>query len=475
MFDPRSSRRRFLSWSGRAGIGLASAGIAEGIGGWLPAAEPTANQTALVVRNVLPTIQDALIRDGVTAAIEKNLIPAARESAYPGYFYITANGGAYGGDATWPGLDSWQMCGAYLFLGRTRMVLDYFDYVRASQRKDGNVPFAIFPETRPDGACLRGLKHPDDVFEYAPPKRDGLPASSQQKRKWIGLFKHWQNLGDPLTTLGPICYILTAAEIFDATQSRAWLRDRLPSIDAAGKYLVSRRSKNGLIGGSGFYTESPPRYAWDGVTQCYAIHAFCELQRLQQAIGKKPGPSCGTFAEHLRSSFLQTFWRDDHFGEYVHPEHGLVDGHGLSDVNWAAIALNIASEEQCEKLWPRMTAAKEFWLGEVPTQTVTRPFDYAPWEINTTPPCAIPPLNDVAAMGRAWSLELGACLRMKDRERLVESVRKVCKIGLPDGNWRERYHPQKDGTAKPAGAQWYCEYPAILVRVVLNNRRLFEA
>ena len=89
-------------------------------------------------------IADPEIRAGMEAAVMKNMIPAAVETDYPGYFWISADGRAYG-NATWPGLDSWQMAGAYLLLGRTRMVLDYFDFARASQRKDGHIPFAIFP------------------------------------------------------------------------------------------------------------------------------------------------------------------------------------------------------------------------------------------------------------------------------------------------------------------------------------------
>ena len=213
---------------------------------------------------------------GVEAAIAKNLLPAATEHLYPGYFNISADGDAYGG-ATWPGLDSWQMAGAYLLLGRTRLVLDYFEFVRASQRKDGNIPFAIFSgDTRPAG-FLSGLKSPDDIFTYKPPKREGLPASSQVARSWIGLFEHWQPKANPLSTLGPVCYILTGSEIFDAASSLPWLRERLPSIEAAAKHLLSRKSENGLIAGSGFYLELPPRYAWDGVTQCYVIHAFREV------------------------------------------------------------------------------------------------------------------------------------------------------------------------------------------------------
>jgi hypothetical protein len=83
------------------------------------------------------------------------------------------------------------------------------------------------------------------------------------------------------------------------------------------------------------------------------------------------------------------------------------------------------------------------------------------------------PLNDVAAMGRAWYLEAMACQRMKAHTRLLESTRKVCRAAKADGYWRERYHAKPDGTATPAGAEKYCEYAAIVVRVVLGNRDLF--
>ena len=242
------SRRAFIERSGAAGVGLA-------VAAWgLPSDPLQAGESPRDDLAPVRKIADADIRAGVEAAIVRNLIPAATEQAYPGYFNITADGNAYGGEATWPGLDSWQMAGAYLILGRTRLVLDYFEFVRASQRKDGNVPFAIFTgDTRP-GGHLCGLKYPDDVFTYQPPKRDGLPGSSQQTRTWIGLFEHWQPKANPLSVLGPLCYVLTAAEVLDATRSTPWLREQLASIEAAAKYVLTRKGHNGLIGGSGFYT-----------------------------------------------------------------------------------------------------------------------------------------------------------------------------------------------------------------------------
>jgi hypothetical protein len=467
--EARLSRRRFLVQSGTAGVGLAAAAGFGGMPRWLQPADSQPDGAA-----VLRAIKDAEIRAGVEAAIAKNLLPAATERVYPGHFTIAADGVAYGAEYTWPGLDSWQMAGAYLLLGRTRMVLDYFEFVRASQRKDGNIPFAIFDDTVRPGGCLRGLKYPDDLYTYQPPKRAGGPASSQEPRRWIGLFEHWQAKGFPLGALAPVCYELTAAEIFDATKSVAWLKERLESLEAAARYLLTMRNETGLIGGSGFYTEAPPREGSDGVTQCYTIHAFRELARLCGAAGENARESTWTGeADKLAKTFVAAFWRKDHFGEYVHPEHGLVDSHGLSDVNWAAVGFGVATDREAEQLWPRMLSQPGFWLGDMPTQTVTKPFTYEKWEINEAPPCPAPVLNDVAAMGRAWYLEAMACKRMRARERLVESVRKVCQAAKADGYWRERYHPQPDGTVTPDGAQKYCEYAAVLVRVVFGNQDVF--
>ena len=466
----RISRRAFLKQSGSASIGMASVGALGFNASALFAEESGLNVSALV-----RSITDAEIRAGVEAAIFKNLLPAATERHYPGHFTITADGQAYGGNTTWPGLDSWQMTGAYLLLGRTRLVLDYFEFVRASQRKDGNIPFAIFSgDTKPGKTHLRGLKSPEDVFIYQPPKRDGLPAASQAARTWIGLFEHWQPKANPLSTLGPVCYLLTAAEIFRATGSVAWLQERLPSIEAAAKFLLSRKSENGLISGSGFYVESPPRFGWDGITQCYVTHAFRELANLFRAAGAKNNAAAWSAqADTLTKTFTSTFWRQDHFSEYIHAERGLVDSHGLTDVNWAGVAFGIAAGRSLKRLWARLMKEPGFWLGGMPTQSVTQPFSYESWEYNEPVPFPVTPLQDVAAMGRVWFLEATACQRLGAHERLVESARKVCRAASSDGYWRERYHPQRDGTIVPAGAQKYCEYAAVLVRVVLANRKVF--
>jgi hypothetical protein len=423
---------------------------------------------------IVDKIADPAIKAGVRTAIDRNLVPAASERQYPGHFTITADGGGYGSESTWPGLDSWQMAGAYLRLGQTRVVLDYFEFVRASQRKDGNIPFAILPgSTRSDGMWLAGLKYPDDLFTYTPPKRDGLPASSQQPRQWIGLFGHWQPKANPISTLAATCYLLTAAEIFDATRSETWVKERLASIEAAARHLLSRRTDNGLIGGSGFYIELPPRHGWDGVTQCYVAHAFGELARLFDAVGDAASAAAWRgHADELAARFVSTFWQGDHFAEYVHADRGLVDSHGLSDVNWAAVAFGLADEKHLRSLWPKLLAEPAFWWGGMPTQLVTRPFSYEKWEEHEKLPFGAPALKDVAAMGRVWQLEALACRRMNAKRRLVESTRLVCNAAR-DGYWSERYQAQPDGTSVPAGAGKYCEYPAVIVRTVLDNAAWF--
>jgi hypothetical protein len=87
----------------------------------------------------------------------------------------------------------------------------------------------------------------------------------------------------------------------------------------------------------------------------------------------------------------------------------------------------------------------------------------------------VPPnrLHDVAAMGRVWYLEALACKRMHANERLLESTRAVCRAA-PDGFWRERYIPNKDGSVTPSSTEKYCEYAAVLVRVVLGNPDVFN-
>lgn len=432
--------------------------------------------------SVVEKVDDDLIRKGVKAAITGTIKPAVSEKVYPGHFTVVADGSAFGAENTWPGLDSWEIAGSYLLLGYERIVLDYFDFVQASQQADGNIPLAIFPceSSSPslNSPTLQGMRYPEDVYTYKPTLRKGQPKLSNiSERKWIGLFNHWQPKVNPLTVLAPICYVLTAAEIFEATRSVDWLCEKIFSLESAGKYLISRKSENDLISGAGFYVECPPRNQWDGVTQCYAVRVFRMLAKMDELASRKAMKAFWMKqADELNTSFQKTFWQGDHFAEYVHPDYGVVDLHGLSDVNWAAVAFDIATEEQSKVLWPLMMKETAFWHGNMPTQLVSKPFTYQEWEFPE--PLSFErskgPLYDVAAMGRVWFLEAMACLKMGETERLRDSVLKVCRMGERYGwLWYERYHPLQVLDVYPAGPKGYCEYAAILVRIVLENQGVF--
>lgn len=426
-------------------------------------------------------IGNPLIRQGVTAAIGKTLEPAATQNAYPGHFCVVADGSHFGHENTWPGLDSWEMAGAYLLLGKTRLVLDYFDFVRASQRADGNIPFAVIPADPAPAVCthFQNLRYPEDVFTYKPKAHQGQPGhSDMSSRNWIGLFHHWQTTVNPFGMLGPVSYILTAVEIVDATQSDEWLAGRIDSLELAGRYMLSRRSDNGLIAGAGFYMESPPRNQWDGVAQCYVARSFQILSDLNARLARAGAAS--VWAKHaadLGRTFRDAFWQTDHFAEYIHPDHGVVDFHGVSDVNWAAVAFGIATDEQSSKLWPLMLGATgELWHGDMPTQVVSKPYAFRDWELwePLSFDAGVGKLYDIAAMGRVWYLDAMASLKMGAHDRVVDSVLKVCEMGRRhDWYWHERYHPLQVRDVYAAGPRGYCEYAAILVRVVLGNIDLF--
>ena len=354
-------------------------------------------------------------------------------------------------------------------------MLAYFDFVMASQRADGNIPFSILPEEHADRPEYRreyfqGLKYPDDVFEYT------QPGTGYPTRRWIGLFVHWV-VENPLSILAPISYLLTAGEIYDAVKDAHWVKEHIDSIEAAAQYVLLQKTGNGLISGAGFYIERPPRFQWDGITQCYTYKAFHELAKLYEAIGNLPKAEQWKIqGDALRTAFLNHFYKTDRFYEYIHPEFGGVDWHGYTDVDWAAIGFGMATADIESRLIDQLCADESFWWGGMPTQLVTKPYAYKEWELGRPVNFRTgnAPLYDAAAMGRVWYVELLACLAAKRYERVCESVRMVARMGIRQGGfWSERYHMLQDRSVYPAGPAGYCEYPAILVRTVMGHPELF--
>ena len=429
-------------------------------------------------RQALARIKDDGIRQAVRSAIEQNLLPALTQKAYPGHFSINADGAQYGPENTWPGLDSWQMAGAFLLMDMVEPVLGYFDFVRASQRYDGNIPFAVFPEEdvrEPETrlTTYSGLNYPDDVFVFPAPE---AAAEKYPSRKWIGLFTHWVP-ENPLNVLGAVSYLLTAGEIFEKTKDTVWLAERIGSVERAAGYILTKKSDTGLIGGCGFYTEMPPRVKWDGITQCYTYKAFGDLAQLFQALGNREKAAYWKAeADAVRRAFRAQFWCRQRFACCIHPEHGPITHHGYSDVDFAAIAFGLADPAQLRILWDTLKSQKAFWWGGMPTQPVTKNYNFMDWELSSPVAFDIDRqlVFDVAAMGRVWYLETKACMRMGDRERILDSTGLVAESGNRYGGyWHERYHPSAGGCVVPSGPPGYCEYPSILVRTVFTNPDIF--
>jgi len=424
------------------------------------------------VTDKIDSIKNDEIRTAVRHAVFVNLLPALTDSAYKGQFSVTCDGGGFGRENIWPGLDSWEIAGAYLLLNKTNEVLLYFDFVEAFQRSDGNIPFAIFPaedcgeEIR--STYYKGLRYPEDIYEYT------QPGTGYPTRKWIGLFTHWVP-ENPFGVLAPISYILTASEIYAAVKDDEWLKSKLPSLERAAQYILSQKSPNGLVGGAGFYTELPPRYKWDGITQCYTYEVF-NIMKEFYAENKDKSDFWRKEADSVKAAFNSQYWTGSKYAEYIHPEHGAVDWHGYTDVDWAATAFGLADEGQKTVLVPALLSEKDFWWGGMPTQPVTRPYAYREWELSSYPgfDAGNGPLYDAAAMGRVWYLETRACLALKEFGRLKESALHVAKMGnRHGGKWFERYHMVQNRQVHPCGPAGYCEYAAVLVRTVLGNLSVF--
>ena len=190
------------------------------------------------------------------------------------------------------------------------------------------------------------------------------------------------------------------------------------------------------------------------MTQCYAIHAFRELARLFRAAGDAASQTAwAAEAEKLSEAFHAAFWRGDHFGEYVHPKRGLVDLHGLSDVNWAAVAFGIVAGREAGIALAAVVGSQGLLVGRHADANRIEAASLRKMGIRRAAAGFRRPLNDAAAMGRAWYLEALACQRMKAHERLVESARKSLSAAKADGYWRERYHAavERHGRARRRG------------------------
>ena len=390
-----------------------------------------------------PEIPDHDIKLAYSEAATKNVLAAVNPKVFSGYWSVCAGGQGFGYGYTYPSLDGHQMTDALLWLGQVDVVKANWDYVRSFQRADGSLPIAILPN-------LAG-KQAGEGDHLAPVAANG------------GLYTHWIP-GNPLQALADPTYIQNADDIFRMTLDRKWLETQLPSVNLSADHLASLVTEEGRVKGAGYYIEMPARIESDGVAQCHAVDAFRRVAALNRVVGNEAkARKYEVLAELAREFFLTRFWVEEkgQFAEYWHPVKGFISSHGLTDVDWAAIALDMATPEQVAVLWPKLKVEKEFYYGGMPTGIATRPAAYEDWEFTH------PRRHDLAAMGRVWYLDAQARARMRDGEGLLRGLQKVAEVGRANGYfWRERYQPDGKGGVVAAGPNTYCEYPANLIRIV---------
>jgi hypothetical protein len=408
-----------------------------GIGVGLAIMEPFPFRTSSVLTyDAQLSLPDPLIVAAYQSAANKNVLAAVNPKVFPGYYCVCADGQGFGYGNSYPSLDGHQLTDALLWLGQVDTVRANWDYIKSFQHPDGRLPLAILP--RMAGKDIGPAGYPGFV------EANG------------GLYKHWVP-GDPLAALSSPTYIQNADVIFRRTLDRTWLASQIASINLSAEYLASLINPHGAVRGGGYYVERPTRLDCDGVTQPHAIDAFRMVAAMNRLLGITSAANrYEEIAGRIHHNLVTRFWMEDHFAEYSNPEHGLIDRHGLCDSDWAAMAFGTITKEQEAILWPRLKDEERFHYGGMPTGICTEPERYEDWEF------AYPDKMDLAAMGRVWYVECQARARMGDGEGLVDTLRRVAKMGQDNGfYWRERY------TAKGGhGAEKYCEYPANLIRVV---------
>ena len=374
-------------------------------------------------------------------AATNNVLAAVNSKVFYGYWSVCADGKGFGYGNSYPSLDGHQIADALLWLGQFDVVRANWEYVRSFQRSDGLLPLAVLPS-------LAGKMVGPEGVQMAVATNGGL-------------YKHWVP-GNPLESLASITYIQNADVFFRHTLDRQWLATQLASINLAAQYLDSLTTAEGAVRGAGFYLERPARIESDGVAQCYATDAFHRVAELNRVAGDDGAAlRYEKLAERIQRHFVIRFWINNHFAEYLHPQRGLIANHGLTDVDWAAIAMDLASPEQRVILWPQLRDEKRFHYGGMSTGISTRPETYERWEFTYAD------RYDLAAMGRVWYLEASARARMGDAQGLLDGLRKVCEVGRSNGYfWHERYQPDSIGGFHASGPNTYCEYPANLIRIV---------
>ena len=370
-----------------------------------------------------PHLPDTLLEETYRQAATKNVLAAVNPEVFPGYWSVCADGQGFGYGNSYPSLDGLQLADALLWLGQEDTVRLNWDYVRTFLKEDGALPLAILPASA------------------GQPFGNGVSVDPNG-----GLYTHWV-IGNPLAALAAPTFIVNTQILFEYTQDRDWLAQRIEAVNLSAEQLMSLTTDDGRVRGAGYYVERPTRVDSDGVSQTHAINAFEHAADMNRLLGRDADAErLSQQAQKIRKFYVEHFWQTDHFAEYFSPERGFISHHGLTDSDWGAIAFGVATPAQTAVLWPQLSTEKRFYYGNMPAGIATKPETYEDWEFTH------PDRHDLGAMGRVWYLMAQAMYRQNDAQGLLASLRAVAEEGKKnDYYWRERYHPDGNGGCVPAG------------------------
>jgi len=419
------------------------------------------------------SVPDPLIAEAFDRSMHDHVLRCLAPEVFPWYWFICSDRTSWGG-TVWPGLDGHQVGHALMWAGHMSEQFGYWDYVKAEQLENGQVPYRIEPDA---GTLSRGDYHESYFF---------------------GRSKFHSYIPGPyFFTLSPSTWIKHGYDLFRFTQDVDWLHRNFDSLERAAKWLDLLGSKEGLVGCGSYYMDLPTRIEFDGITQGYVYQNYLQISELAERLGlHEHSEHWGNRASRLRDAFRKHFWAGEQCAEYLHPFRGPITSHGLSDVDWIAQAVDLLDGDDDQVLWQRMERSRELYYGILPTGICAHPQNYESWE-TINPHLAsraggTSVFRDCAAAGRAWFVEAMARHRRCDGDGLADTLVRVATVGKRTGwNWYERYlrldmprgpvredlerfYPDyRQGVGSnlddlgcfPVGHQGYAEWPANLVRI----------
>ncbi len=380
------------------------------------------------VRNGAPAqlhVPDPLIAEAFGHAMHDHVLRFPNPEIAPWYWGIQANHGDLSRATIWPGLDDHETGHALMWGGHLVEHLGYWDYVKALQHINGQIPYRV--ELDDSRVPKDGMS---DIF-----------IGWRGRAKFMSVFP-----GPSLFVLGPSTWIKEGYDLFRFTQDLDWLRANYDSIDMAATWIARLGDEDGLIGCGSYYQDLPPRLEFDGITTGYGWQNYTQTAELAERIGRDDRAAhWRKMAEFIRAGFQKRFWLGEQCAECIHPFNGPVT-HGMGDVDWMAQAMNLVEPQHDAILWEKLARSERLYYGIMPTGVCEKPETYLPWQsmskyhLRRAGGGDTGLFKDVAAMGRVWFIEAMTRHKRGDGDGLADTIRRVATLGKAyNWVWWERY------------------------------------